>query len=298
MLHVDARWSSIASRNELKRRPPRTVLPVAARVLASPCNAQRSRGTSLEALAGVLMLVLAAATITGLALGFLGGGGSTLSVPILAYLAGLPAEHAITGSLFVVAVTSAIAAMMHARAGNIRWRTGFALGIAGMAGSFVGGLVAGYVPGHVLLIAFAGMMGVAAAAMLRRTRPTCESGPVAAHRLAPLGFGIGAVTGLVGAGGGFVVVPCLVLFGRLRVEVAIGTSLVVIAMQSFAGLAGHLQHVDLEWGIVLPVAGFAVAGSVLGARLSRRVSPSALRRAFAAFLLVMAIVILVIELVP
>ncbi|MEV5742264.1 sulfite exporter TauE/SafE family protein [Microbispora rosea] len=235
-------------------------------------------------------LTLAGAVVVGLALGLFGGGGSILTVPLLVYVAGVPAKSAIAMSLFVVGVTSVISAAGHARAGRIRWRTGLVFGLAGMAGAYGGGLVGPRLPAAALLAGFALMMAATAVAMICR-RGT--SRPAEAHKDLPIlhvlieGVVVGLVTGLVGAGGGFLVVPALVLLGGMPMSTAVATSLVVIAMKSFAGLAGYLQTVPVDWSIALPVTATAVAGGLAGGWLAGRVHADRLRTGFGWFVLVM-----------
>jgi uncharacterized membrane protein YfcA len=254
-----------------------------------------------------LPLVLALSVLIGVSLGLLGGGGSILTVPILVYVAGMPAQEAIASSLFVVGVTSIAGVISHARGGRVRWRTGLIFGAAGMAGAFSGGLFGGHLPGDLLLVAFALMMVATSVAMLRgRRTPAATDGaadgdstagaPDHQHPLGRIlldGFVVGLVTGLVGAGGGFLVVPALALLGGLPMSVAVGTSLLVIAMKSFAGLAGYLTTVQLDWPLVLAVTAAAVAGSLVGGRLAGRVPEVALRKGFGWFVLVMGSFVLV-----
>ncbi|MFC4052061.1 sulfite exporter TauE/SafE family protein [Actinomadura syzygii] len=243
-----------------------------------------------------LALTLAAALAIGASLGLLGGGGSILTVPLLVYVAGVDTKQAIAMSLFVVGASALAGVLPHARAGRVRWRTGLLFGAAGMAGAYGGGRLAAYLPAGALLAAFAVMMAVTAAAMLRRRdrddapadRPAGR--PVA--RIVLEGVSVGLVTGLVGAGGGFLVVPALVLLGGLSMPAAVGTSLLVIAMKSFAGLAGYLHGVQLDWRLTLAVTAAAVLGGVPGSRLAGRVDPARLRRAFGWFVLVMAAFVL------
>ena len=245
------------------------------------------------------VLVLALSVVIGVSLGMLGGGGSILTVPILVYVAGLPAKEAIAASLFVVGATSIAGVVSHARGGRVKWRTGLLFGLVGMAGAFVGGLVGGHAPGDWLLIAFALMMVATSLAMLRgrRTRPAAAShsndGELPLRRILVDGTVVGLVTGLVGAGGGFLVVPALVLLGGLPMSVAVGTSLLVIAMKSFAGLAGYLTSVQLDWSLVLGVTAAAVVGSFAGGRLAGKVPEAALRKGFGWFVLVMGGFVLV-----
>lgn len=248
-----------------------------------------------------LFLVVGLTLVVGLALGLLGGGGSILMVPLLAYVAGLPPKEAIAVSLVVVGTTSLVGALAHARRGNVRWRTGLLFGAAGMAGAFLGGLAGGHVPGTVLMVAFALMMVATAVAMLRGRHAPAGAGE-RPHGDPPLwrilvdGLAVGAVTGLVGAGGGFLVVPALALLGGLPMPVAVGTSLLVIAMKSFAGLTGYLTVVSPDWALVAAVTAAAVAGSLVGTRLASRVPEAALRRGFGGFVLVMGVFVLAMEL--
>jgi uncharacterized membrane protein YfcA len=215
----------------------------------------------------MIALTVGLAVFVGVALGLLGGGGSIMTVPLLAYVAGMDAKQAIATSLLVVGVTSTVGAISHARAGRVQWRTGLIFGAAGMAGAYAGGLLAKFIPGTVLLIGFAVMMIATAIAMLRG-RKNIDSGGVE-HRMPVMkiiaeGLIVGLVTGLVGAGGGFLVVPALALLGGLPMPIAVGTSLIVIAMKSFAGLGGYLSSVQIDWGLALAVTAAAVLGALIG----------------------------------
>ncbi|WP_066940753.1 sulfite exporter TauE/SafE family protein [Microtetraspora fusca] len=238
----------------------------------------------------MLIVTLAAAVVVGLTLGLFGGGGSILTVPLLAYVAGVPTKAAIAMSLFVVGVTSAVSAIGHARAGRIRWKTGLIFGAAGMAGAYGGGLLGPHLPEALLMAAFALMMAATAIAMIRG-RKTPSPGrartdlPIA--QVVVEGVVVGVVTGLVGAGGGFLVVPTLVLLGGLPMSVAVGTSLIVIVMKSFAGFAGYLQSVPIDWPTTLSVTAAAVVGGLVGGQLAGRIQADRLRKAFGWFVLVM-----------
>ncbi len=239
------------------------------------------------------MLFLAAilALLIGVTLGLLGGGGSILTLPILVYVLHQDAKESIAASLFVVGTTAFVSAITHARAGNVDYKRGLIFGAASMAGAFGGGRVAGYLPGNVLLGAFAAMMLVTSIAMMR---PRKEPAPGEKHalsvgRVLAAGAGVGLIAGLVGAGGGFLIVPALVLFGGLDMRRAIGTSLFVLTLQSFAGFAGHVTHTHVNWSLTALVTTAAVIGSLGGARLARRLSVQALRSGFAWFVLAMAV---------
>lgn len=249
----------------------------------------------------MIVLTIGLAVFVGVALGLLGGGGSILTVPLLAYVAGMDAKQAIATSLLVVGVTSAIGAVSHARAGRVQWRTGLIFGAAGMAGAYGGGLLARFIPGSVLLIGFAVMMIATAIAMLRGRKSievTDQAHRMPVPKIVGEGLVVGLVTGLVGAGGGFLVVPALALLGGLPMPIAVGTSLIVIAMKSFAGLGGYLSSVQIDWAVAGAVTAAAVVGALLGARLTAKVDPDALRKSFGWFVLTMSSVILAQEIHP
>lgn len=247
-----------------------------------------------------MMLVVAAllSVVMGLTLGLLGGGGSILAVPILRYVVGAEAKEAIATSLLVVGATSVSCTINHARAGNVKWRTGFAFGLFAMGGAYPGGLLAKYFPGPLLLVLFALVMVAAGVAMIRGRKESGTVRPASLVKAAAQGLLVGFVTGLVGAGGGFLVVPALVLFGGVDMRSAVGTSALVIAMNSFAGFAGYASHVSIDGTVAALVIGFAVAGSFLGAALVRRVDPTRLKSAFGWFVLAMAALMLYREAMP
>jgi len=253
-------------------------------------------------IAGVDPFGLALAGLVGVSLGFFGGGGSILTVPLLVYVFALEPKHAIATSLLVVAVASLGGALGHLRAGNVRLRTAALFGTAGMAGAYAGGRASALVDGSVLLLLFASMMVLTALAMWRgraadaSVRPDTGRIPAAdALRLVGQGGLIGSFTGLVGAGGGFLIVPALALWAGLPLRAAVGTSLIVIVMNSLAGFGGYAAHVDVDAALVASVAGVAVLGALLGVRLASLVQPASLRRAFAGFVLAMGTAILLRE---
>jgi hypothetical protein len=245
-----------------------------------------------------MILTLALAVLVGISLGMLGGGGTILTVPILMYAAGLPAKAAIATSLLVVAASSAVGAFQQRR--RIDLRTALIFGAAGMTGAYGGGRLAELIPEKIILLLFALMMVLTAVMMLRASRTSearasiPEKRPIA--RILGEGIAVGAVTGLVGAGGGFLVVPALVLLGGLAMKEAVATSLLVIAMKSSAGLAGYLGHVTIDASLAISVAGAAVAGSLAGGLLVKRVSAARLKKTFAALAIVTAAALVVKEL--
>lgn len=233
------------------------------------------------------------ALLIGVVLGMLGGGGAILTLPMLVYVAGVEPRAAIAMSLFVVGSTSLVGTAVHARAERVRWKVGALFGVAAMAGAFAGGRAAHFVAAPALLSAFAVVMLVTATAMLRQRSAMVEAArPLAAVRVLVLGAAVGVVSGLVGAGGGFLIVPALTIFGGLSMRDAVGTSLLVIALQSFAGLAGHIGYVELDWSLATTVTGAAVIGAVTGAWFGKNVAADALRRGFAWLVLAMGAFVL------
>ena len=243
----------------------------------------------------LIAVTVALAAVVGLTLGLLGGGGSILMVPLLAYVASLPTREAIATSLVVVGATSAVGVVGHARAGRVLWRSGLLFGVTGTVGAFAGGLVGSRLPGQLLMGGFAVLMVITAVAMLRGRRGATSARPgrPSSGRILLIGAGVGLVTGLLGAGGGFLIVPALTLLAGLPIAAAVGTSLLVIAMNSAAGLAGHLTAVPIDWALAGAVTAAAVLGSLVGARLLPRVSAEMLRRGFGWFVLAMGAFVLV-----
>ncbi|MPY60860.1 sulfite exporter TauE/SafE family protein [Streptomyces spongiae] len=243
------------------------------------------------------VLALSVGGVIGLTLGALGGGGSVLAVPALIYLLGFTPVAATTASLVIVTITSATGLAAHAREGNVRWRTGSLFALAGIVPAMLTAILAADVPETVLTGAFGAVAALAALRMLRMPRqPTLSDSdsPVRPGRAAVAGAGLGAVTGLLGVGGGFLAVPVLVGVLGLRMRVAVGTSLLVITVNSLAALAARSGTAHgLDWAVVAPFAGAAVLGAWDGKRLSARVSGGLLQRIFAVVLLAVAVFMLI-----
>lgn len=245
--------------------------------------------------------------LIGVLLGLLGGGGSILTVPVLVYLADLSAKSAIVTSLIVVCITSSIAVINHAKAGRVCWKTGGIFGAAGMVGAFLGGRIAAYIPDPILLVLFASVMLVASLAMLRSKKVqtvTEETGRKLCPQHLPVaailfdGVLVGLITGLVGVGGGFLLVPALNYLAGLPIRAAIGTSLFIIVVQALAALAGHANHLDVNWTLTALVTGYAVAGSFLGSQLSTKISSDFLKRSFGVFVFCLGCFLLYKEINP
>ncbi|MFP8959774.1 sulfite exporter TauE/SafE family protein [Streptomyces nanhaiensis] len=244
-----------------------------------------------------LVLALAAGAVVGWSLGALGAGGSVLTVPALIYLLGFTPAEATTASLLIVAVTSLTALTAYARARQVRWRAGTVFAAAGLPPAAATGAVATEVPPAVLTGAFAAVAAVAATAMFRGASAEggegAEEGGVRPVRAAGAGAGLGALTGLLGVGGGFLAVPALRTVLALPMRAAVGTSLLVITANALAALAARGDAAEgIHWAALLPFAGTAVLGAWDGRRLAARVPARVLQRVFAVVLLAVAAVML------
>ncbi|MGV0742206.1 sulfite exporter TauE/SafE family protein [Mycolicibacterium sp. XJ870] len=252
----------------------------------------------------------------GLCLGALGGGGSIITVPALVYLLHQPLSGAITQSLVIVGISSATAAVVHARHGQVRWRAGLALGAVGGVAAWAGTALGHLVPADVAMAAFAGLMIVVAAALFYRSRnrnrrpaaprvlvgagaplpsetepaspPTHPSFVAVAVKVVVAGVLIGVLTGFFGVGGGFIIVPVLVAILGYSMPVAVGTSLLVITINAAVALLARAGHVALDWSVVLPVTIAAILGAIAGKYVTQRLSERLLTRSFAVALVAVA----------
>lgn len=237
--------------------------------------------------------IAALGAFIGVAAGVLGAGPSILTILLLEQAGGLALGRAITTSLVVVAGMSLVALVPYTMERAVLWREAIYFGFASMVGAYFGGRVSTLIPPKLLLMLFLMAMVAAAVAMLRR-RPLGEQGesrPREQHVAVLAGGGllVGCLTGLVGLGGGFAVVPLLVVFGRVPLRSAVGTSILVIAMNTLAALAGHLPHLLVDWRMAGFLGVAESAGSLVGARFTRYVSTETLRRAFGVIMLVAAV---------
>jgi uncharacterized protein len=249
------------------------------------------------------------ATAIGISLGLIGGGGSILAVPTLVYVMGIPPKSAIAMSLVIVGTVSLLGAIPHWKLGNVNLKTAVVFGLSTMLGAYGGARLATlpFISGTLQMLLFATMMLLAAIFMIGK-KPTAETVPPTQGVNITLypkpvckycwlwllteGLGVGTLTGLVGVGGGFAIVPALVLLAKVPMKQAIGTSLVVIALNSSAGFLGYLGHVTLYWDLMASFAVAASLGIVAGAYLVRFVQARHLQKAFGYFLLAMAAFIL------
>ena len=241
------------------------------------------------------------AALMGLLLGLMGGGGSILTVPIFVYVLGFEPRLAIAMSLPVVGGTSLVGAIGHWRAGNVQLKTAAVFGAVAMGGAYFGARLAAFISGSTQLTLLAAVMLAAAISMFKSARQQTVRGDAERDAvrdmptglLIPVALCVGVMTGVVGIGGGFLVVPALVLLARVSMRQAVGTSLLVIAMNSASGFAGYLGRVQVPWAFMLRFTAVAVVGILAGLYLVRFVSQRALKQAFAVFLVAMGAFILI-----
>jgi uncharacterized membrane protein YfcA len=244
------------------------------------------------------LLAWPGAIAIGVSLGLLGSGGSIITVPVLVYLLGQDEKLAIAGSLFVVGNIAFAGSLQYVRAKLIDWRNVFVFGLPGMAGTYLGAMIAAYVPGILQLAFFALVMLLASYMMLRPVALTNEDHERReTWKIAIDGLIVGIITGLVGVGGGFLIVPALVLLGGLSIHTAVATSLVIIALKSYSGFYKYLdvfdqQNLELDWQTLMIVTALGVVGSFAGAKVANRVPQEKLKKGFGYFLIVMGIYIL------
>ncbi|RMF23700.1 MAG: sulfite exporter TauE/SafE family protein [Cyanobacteria bacterium J083] len=236
------------------------------------------------------------AVCIGLSLGLLGGGGSILAVPILVYVLGKEAKVAIAMSLAIVGLVSLIGVIPHWRQGNVNFKTAISFAPSAMIGAFFGARLAAspLVTDTFQLVCFALIMLIASYFMIRKPKVISQSKPQKYAWLAITleGLGVGVITGFVGVGGGFAIVPALVLLGGIPIKQAIGTSLLIIVFNSITGFLGYLNQVNIDWDLLFSFTLAAICGVVAGAFLSQKIQAAKLQKAFGYFLIATAIFIL------
>lgn len=240
------------------------------------------------------MLGYAFATLIGLSLGLLGGGGSILTVPILVYLLGMDPKLSIALSLAIVGATSLLGVYGHYKKGNVNFKIAAIFGPVAMGGTFLGAKISAYMSGQLQLIIFAVIMLVASIFMLKGRKEEVEEKEVELNYalIVAEGLVVGIITGIVGVGGGFLIVPALVLLAGQSMKKAVGTSLLIISLKSFSGFVGYLGQVEIPWMFLLQFTAFSGIGIFIGSALVQYVSQKALKKAFAVFLIFMGIFIL------
>ncbi len=238
------------------------------------------------------------ALLIGVSLGLLGSGGSILTVPVLVYLVGQDEKVAFASSLAIVGLISLVSAIAYAKRNQVDWRNVVWFGVPGMVGAVFGAYAARYVPSWIQMLIFSVLLLVAATLMFRPVKLNNEPHtPRAFWQVGLDGFLVGGITGLVGVGGGFLIIPALVLLGGLSMTMAVGTSLVIITMKSASGFWEYLHVLDalqlsLDWGLIAVFSLLGIAGGFVGQKLNDRLPQQLLRRLFAVFLLLMGSFIL------
>ena len=238
------------------------------------------------------------ALVIGLTLGILGGGGSILTVPILIYVLDFEAKKAIAMSLFIVGATAAVGSYRHWRAGNVNFSRALLLGISAFCGSFVGAkYIATYLTSTVQMTLFAVTM-LSAALLMYRGRgyleKTQESPPLTKPSFVIImGICVGILTGIIGVGGGFLLVPVLVLGVKVPMREAIGTSLLIITMNTISGIIGYHGQFEYDWKFMAIFSSISIVGILIGSQFIQKVPQRTLKKVFAIFLLIMSVFILI-----
>jgi uncharacterized protein len=246
-----------------------------------------------------MLLATVLGALIGLALGALGGGGSILTVPALVYLLGQNPHGAVGSSLVIVGANALMGAWLHQRAGHVRLRAALLFGAAGIAAAYGGARLSRLLSGPILLVLFAVLMIVIATLMLRKGADEplhAGTAPLVWWRVLLGGVVVGFLTGFLGVGGGFLIVPALVLLLRMDMRDAVGSSLLIIAINSAAGLVGHLGDGGLNWWLISLLLAGGVPGLLSGARLARRLPVARLRQGFAIFVVLLGVTLLAINL--
>lgn len=242
-----------------------------------------------------MILAWIGALLVGLSLGLLGSGGSILTVPVLVYLVGEQEKVAIAESLGIVGAISLVGFIPYALKNQVHWRSVILFGLPGMAGTYGGAIIAGYVSSTFQMILFAVIMLIAAVLMFKdRSDPQQETaGQKQAWWLIAIeGIAVGILTGLVGVGGGFLIVPALVILGGLSMKLAVGTSLIIIALKSFSGFYKYIDVLEdlglsLNWDLIIVFSIIGGAGSLIGKTIGAKISNQKLKKGFAVFLVFM-----------
>ena len=248
-----------------------------------------------------ITIALALGAVIGALLGLLGGGGSILAVPALVYILGLGVEKAIPMSLIVIGIASAVGALPKVRARQVQWRLAGIFAAVGIPATFLGAAISKHLPQPTLLVGFALVMVVAGIRMLQdkgNTGTACTVGDDGinwrrcAPRSIPAGILVGLLTGLFGVGGGFLIIPALVLMLGVEMPIAIGTSLLIIVANSAAGVVSHLGGASIDWSITAAFVGTAIVGSLIAGHYGTRLDTTRLQHWFAYFVFAVAAYVL------
>lgn len=236
----------------------------------------------------MILVALVLGFLIGGLLGLLGGGGSILTVPALVYVIGQSPQVAVTTSLAIVGANSAMGMFFHQSQGTLNWHVALLFGGAGMVVAYLFAGISKHFSPLLLMVAFAVLMVIIGMNLLRKPREDAQTAkPASAFKILLGGVGVGALTGILGVGGGFLIVPSLVMLVGLPMREAVGTSLMIIAMNSLAGFLGHLDGVILDMPLIALFVGGGLGGTFAGAKLAKRLPAARLRQAFAWFVIVL-----------
>jgi len=254
-----------------------------------------------------------AAVLIGISLGLIGGGGSILTVPVLVYLFGIDAFMATEYSLFVVGVSSLVGSVSYFKKGLVNFKMALIFGIPSVISIILTRIyLLPFIPDEILrienftitrniflLLIFAGLMILASYKMISQntSEKPLESTEDKNNTLLIAGQGsiVGFLTGLVGAGGGFMIIPALVNLLKIPMKISIGTSLVIISLNSLIGFFSSLNHVTIEWKLLVSITAIAIVGIIIGSQLSKKIEGKKLKPAFGWFILIMGIYIIIKE---
>jgi uncharacterized membrane protein YfcA len=240
---------------------------------------------------GGTAVALALAVLVGMALGALGGGGSVLTLPVFVLIASIPAQEAVAMSMVVVGGTSLLGAVLHWRKGNFHVKAALLFTATGVIGAYGGSFLTHLVSQRLLLGVFAALMLGTGLAMVRQRSEKTGQRQCRFWPCLLIGAGVGVLTGFLGVGGGFLIVPALVLLAGIDTKAAVGTSLAIIALNATAGFMGQIQQVSVNWWFTLSFLGLALLGMFGGLLVAEKVPGKSLSRAFGWFVILLALVI-------
>ena len=240
---------------------------------------------------GEIALALLLAAAIGLLLGLMGSGGSIVTLPVLVYVAGIPTQTAVGMTMVIVGAVSFVGAYLYHRRGDFHARAVLLLGLTGIVGAYGGSALTRLVSPSALMLTFAALMLVVGLTMFRGRREAAAGQRCYPLRCLSVGAAVGVLTGFLGVGGGFLIVPALVLFAGLETKKAVGASLAIIGLNCAAGLAGQLRYTQFNWTLTLAFVGIALGGMWAGTAFAGRLDDHSLRRIFACFLVTVGLVI-------
>jgi len=240
--------------------------------------------TGQEAALGIALLI-------GLLLGAMGSGGSIVALPVLVYIAGIPPKAAVPMSMVIVGASSFVAAILHARQKRFHPKAASLLGATGIAGAYLGSGATHMVAATTLMLIFAAVVLIVGILILTGAVDHLSASACRPVRCLSVGAAVGVLTGFLGVGGGFLIVPALIFFAGLETKVAVGTSLAIIALNSTAGLLGQIRYAQFDWTLTLSFTGLTLIGMVWGTRLADRIPEETFRKVFAAMLVIIGLII-------